>query len=208
MAGSPGSSAYTRAVSAPRAWPSLVAALVVLLLGAVVAAGLGQALGLSFTPSATPAPVSLSRDVTPPVPAPRIGRIDVPPGERVALAATAVADALVDRGRPRPTVSARAAAGADLVVRLGGAARRRRRRPSGSATSQGRYALEAAGPGRRRGGAVRDGRPDPVAAAVVTAGHRRGDRSSPRLGLRLTDSGLGRAASPTRPRSRPAPTTR
>ena len=44
------------AVPSPRAWPSLAAAAVVLLiLGAVVAVGIGDALGLTFTPAATPA---------------------------------------------------------------------------------------------------------------------------------------------------------
>ncbi|GAA4346919.1 hypothetical protein [Angustibacter luteus] len=180
---------------APRAWPSLVAALVVLLLGAVVAAGLGQALGLSFTPSSTPAPVSLTRDVTPPVPAPRITRIVIPAGERVVLAATAVSDALTARGLPAPTVSTNDPAGADLVVQLGAAV------GAGSESfrvseDQGRYVLEAADPAGAAAGLYAVADRIRSSAAVVTAATN-GVVQGPRLGMRLVDSGsVGREADP------------
>ena len=63
---------------APRAWPSLLAATVLLLLGAVVAVGIGDALGLTFTPSATPAAVTVSGAIAPLAPAPKIARLAAP----------------------------------------------------------------------------------------------------------------------------------
>ena len=105
------------AVPAPRAWPSLVAATVLLLLGALVAVGIGDALGLSFTPSNAPERAALTGAIPALEPAPTITRIDIPDDERLELAATAVADALVARGREKPTVRPGIAA-PDLTVRV------------------------------------------------------------------------------------------
>src|SRR6185369_17685099 len=93
------------AVPAPRAWPSLVAATVLLMLGALVAVGIGDALGLSFTPSHAPEPAGLTGAMPSLEPTPSMTRIDIPDdNQRISLAATAVADALVARGREKPTV--------------------------------------------------------------------------------------------------------
>ena len=104
-------------MSRSRAWPSLVAALVVLALGALVAVGVGQALGLSYEPADTPPAAVSAVDLDPLVPAPAIATIDVPAGEQVGLAASAVSDALTARGLPAPTVGV-ATGGADLTVSL------------------------------------------------------------------------------------------
>ena len=106
------------AVPAPRAWPSLVAATVLLLLGALVAVGIGDALGLSFTPSHAPEPAGLTGAMPSLEPTPSMTRIDIPDDNpRISLAATAVADALVARGREKPTVQHGIAA-PDLTVRV------------------------------------------------------------------------------------------
>src|SRR4051794_27586846 len=61
----------------------LVAAVAVLLLGALVAIGVGQSLGLSFPPSGTaPSAAMTVPPAAPVVPAPAIARIAVPPGEQ------------------------------------------------------------------------------------------------------------------------------
>ena len=73
-------------MSRSRAWPSLVAALVVLALGALVAVGVGQALGLSYEPADTPPAAVSAVDLDPMVAAPAIATIDVPAGEQVAQA--------------------------------------------------------------------------------------------------------------------------
>ena len=67
-------------MSRSRAWPSLVAALVLLALGFAVALGVGDALGLRHEPADTPPAVSSAVDVASVVPAPSIARIDVPAG--------------------------------------------------------------------------------------------------------------------------------
>lgn len=180
-------------MSRSRAWPSLVAALVLLALGFAVALGVGEALGLRHEPADTPPAVSSAVDVASVVPAPSIARIDVPAGERVELAAAAVADALTDRGAPAPTVGSDATEGADLAVSLVPAFADS---PEAFRLSQGvdgRYELQAAGPEGAAAGLysladrIRSG------AALVADG----TTQEPRLGLRLTDSGsVGREADP------------
>ncbi|MGY4645542.1 hypothetical protein [Cellulomonas sp. URHB0016] len=177
----------------PRPWPSLVAALVVLALGVGVALGVGQALGLSFEPADTPEAAQAGGAATAVVAPPPIARITVPPGERVALAATAVADALAGRGLPAPTVTS-GTADADLRVRVVPAFDDSPEAYRVQETDPGRYALEAAGPAGAAAGLyavadrIRSGAP------VVPAGTG-GTTQSPRLGLRLTDSGsVGREA--------------
>ncbi|GAA1783781.1 hypothetical protein GCM10009682_02400 [Luedemannella flava] len=167
---------------APRAWPSLVAALVSLLLGAVVAIAIGEALGLSFTPSDTPPAAPRSGRAAPMVPAPRITAIGVPADERVRLAATAVADALVDRGAPAPTVGPGTA---DLSVRFVATFDDSPEAYRIRTEAGGRYALEAAGPAGAAAGLYALADKIRSGAAVVADG----TVQKPRLGLRLTDSG-------------------
>ncbi|WP_426592458.1 hypothetical protein ACPPVS_11790 [Cellulomonas sp. McL0617] len=170
----------------------LVAAVVVLALGALVAVGVGQALGLSFRPADTPAAIAPPTSVEPTsmVAAPRIATISVPAGERLSLAASAVSDALVDRGLPAPTITT---GDADLSVRtvpsFADSPEAYRVRQDG----EGHLALEAAGVDGAAAGLygiadrIRSG------AALDTTGATQ----QPRLGLRLTDSGsVGREADP------------
>src|SRR4051794_28984455 len=102
-------------MTAHRAWPSMVTAAVLLVLGALVATGVGQALGLSFTPAQMPPTPSQGGPVAPMTDAPAIARIGVPASDRLALAASAVADAVTDRGLPAPAVGQD---DGDLTVRL------------------------------------------------------------------------------------------
>ncbi|GIG22284.1 hypothetical protein Cch01nite_30080 [Cellulomonas chitinilytica] len=178
-----------------RAWPSLVAALVVLALGAAVAVGVGQVLGLSFSPAGTPEAARTGGAPAPAVPPPVIASLDVPAGERVALAASAVRDALADRGLPAPTVTTGTApADADLAVHVVPAFD-----PSPEAyrvhrDAAGRYVLDAAGAQGAAAGLYAVADRIRSGAAVVPPGTD-GVAQSPRLGLRLTDSGsVGREA--------------
>ncbi|WP_081844521.1 hypothetical protein [Cellulomonas sp. URHE0023] len=178
-------------MSRSRARPSLVAALVVLALGAAVAVGVGQVLGLSFEPADTPAQIATTTvPSTPVAAAPSIATIDVPDDEQIALAASALSDALTDRGLPAPTP---AVGGADLAVRYV---------PSFAASPEayrvqqdasGRYALEAGGPAGAAAGLY-------ALADRIRSGatpDTTGTTHEPRLGLRLTDAGsVGREADP------------
>ncbi|HTJ35597.1 MAG TPA: hypothetical protein VL738_20435 [Dactylosporangium sp.] len=154
----------------------LVALLVV---GALVALGVGQALGLRFTHASIPVERSSVADISAPAPF-ALGSIAVPPSPRLNLAATAVSDAITGRGAPRPVVGTEAPA--DLMVRLD---------PTVPAAS---YRLDAPlvlTAGDEAGAAsglyaladrIRSGEPlvpDELLGTVVT----------PRLGLRLTDAG-------------------
>ncbi|MFC7485109.1 hypothetical protein ACFQX7_40635 [Luedemannella flava] len=159
-----------------------MAALVSLLLGAVVAIAIGEALGLSFTPSDTPPAAPRSGRAAPMVPAPRITAIGVPADERVRLAATAVADALVDRGAPAPTVGPGTA---DLSVRFVATFDDSPEAYRIRTEAGGRYALEAAGPAGAAAGLYALADKIRSGAAVVADG----TVQKPRLGLRLTDSG-------------------
>ncbi len=178
-----------------------MAAVVVLALGATVAVGVGQALGLSFEPADTPAPAAATSVAsTPLADPPSIATIQVPDDARVALAASAVADALAGRGLPAPTITTEGSeaalagiASADLVVRTVSpfadspeAYRVDRDTPGG-------YAVEASGPAGAAAGLY--GIADRIrSGAAVDAS---GETQQPRLGLRLTDSGsVGREADP------------
>ncbi|MDG6102738.1 hypothetical protein [Dactylosporangium aurantiacum] len=183
-----------------RPWTPLSAAVVLLVLGALVAWGVGGALGLSFRPVAVPAERAAAAPVTPLVPPPRIGAIthDMPGDPRLALAAAAVADALVQRGLPRPAVGAApvdGAAGATLRVTVGGA-------PPGPSPEAYRLGGDAAGITLEAAGV----------SGAVTGLYAVADRIrsgvavlpadgpavfAPRLGLRLTDAGsVGREPDP------------
>jgi glycosyl hydrolase family 67 len=97
-------------------WTLLLAAVVVLALGAGVAYGVNGMLGLSFTPVSPPVETATAAPSRPDAPAPAFATIGIPPGHRLEVAAAAVADALVARGQPRPTIGASAQAG--LSVRI------------------------------------------------------------------------------------------
>ncbi|WP_291885068.1 hypothetical protein [Cellulomonas sp.] len=171
----------------PRAWPALVAALVVLALGAAVAVGVGQVLGLSFTPADTPAAAPAGRPPTPVVAAPAIASLDVPAGERVAWAAEAVREALTGRGLPAPAITT-GATDADLAARVVPAFDDSPEAYRVRTTGAGRYAVEAAGVDGVAAGLYAVADRIRSGAAVVPAGTD-GATQSPRLGLRLTDSG-------------------
>ncbi|WP_157779093.1 hypothetical protein [Micromonospora sp. WMMA2032] len=84
---------------------ALVAAAVAVLLGAGVAWGVDDALGLSHTPADVPRETVVAAPLRPAAPVPPLSSIVVPDHVRAHKAAAAVADALSARGRPRPTVT-------------------------------------------------------------------------------------------------------
>ncbi|WDZ82737.1 hypothetical protein [Micromonospora cathayae] len=88
-----------------RPYPLLVAAVVLVALGATLAWVVGDTLTLGHTPAAVPseAPTAAPPRVT--APPPRLASLVVPDEPRIGTAATAVADALVFRGLPRPVVT-------------------------------------------------------------------------------------------------------
>ncbi|MEW2443799.1 hypothetical protein [Micromonospora marina] len=204
----------------------LVAAVVtVLLAGAGVAWGVDGALGLSHTPAEVPRERAVAAPLRPAAPVPPLSSIVVSEQPRVRKAAGAVADALVARGRPRPTVTpprtppattARPRPAPDRTGPDGnGPDADRRHGPDLSTVTTLRADL-------RPGGAAESYRIDAGPAALtvtgdlagVTAGlYRLADRIrsgaevlpaaeagqpvTPRLGLRLTDAGsVGREADP------------
>ncbi|MFT7837675.1 hypothetical protein Q5530_16170 [Saccharothrix sp. BKS2] len=82
----------------------VVAVLVLLGLGAAVAWQVGDALGLEVRPADVPVERPVAAPPRPLAPPPEFTSIGVPDEPRLRLAAAAVADALVARGRPRPVV--------------------------------------------------------------------------------------------------------
>lgn len=166
-----------------------------LALGALVAVGVGQALGLSFEPADTPAPpVATNVEWAPVADAPAISTIEIPDDERTALAASAVSDALTDRGLPNPTTATGdGGRPADLTVRIVPSFADSPEAYRVSQDAAGRYALEASGPAGAAAGLygiadrIRSGAPLDATGAT----------QAPRLGLRLTDAGsVGREADP------------
>ncbi|MEU8004873.1 hypothetical protein AB0B66_27245 [Catellatospora sp. NPDC049111] len=92
----------------PRArkpYPLLAAAVVLLLLGAGVAWGVGDALGLSHTAAAVPREDAAAAPRREPVPAPPLATIVVPDLLRLTKAADTIGDALASRGLPRPAIT-------------------------------------------------------------------------------------------------------
>ncbi|OZV77560.1 hypothetical protein CA850_22685 [Micromonospora echinospora] len=83
----------------------LVAAAVLLALGAAVAWGIGDTLGLSHSPAAVPREGATAAPPRVAAPAPPLASLVVPDELRTRKAASAVADALVSRGLPRPVVT-------------------------------------------------------------------------------------------------------
>jgi hypothetical protein len=171
------------------AWRVAAALAVLLGLGGAVAWQVGETLGIATRPADIPVekPVAVARqDVVPP---PDIAAIVVPPDPSVRLAADAVADALAGRDMPRPAVGATAGARPALRVRLdpgfaGG--------PEAYRIDPGLTVVAAGARGAAAGlyavaDRIRSGAAIPANGRVVT----------PRLGLRLTDTGaVGLPADP------------
>lgn len=162
-----------------------------LALGVAVAVGVGAALGLTFEPADTPPAVeSTAVRATPAVAAPAVASIQVPDDARVALAASAVSDALVGRGQPAPAVTT---TDADLTVRIVAPFADSPEAYQVRQASDGRWTVDAAELAGAAAGLygiadrIRSG------AALDTTGATQ----EPRLGLRLTDAGsVGREADP------------
>ncbi|WP_220091073.1 hypothetical protein, partial [Micromonospora saelicesensis] len=85
-----------------RPYPLLVAAAVLLALGAATAWGVGDTLGLSHAPAAVPREDAVAAPTRTPAPVPPLASLVVPDEPRIRKAAAAVADAVVFRGLPRP----------------------------------------------------------------------------------------------------------
>nr|BFE66347.1 hypothetical protein GCM10020063_108730 [Dactylosporangium thailandense] len=166
-------------VTRRRARIPLTALAVLLMLGALVAWGVGGALGLRFDRAAIPVERSAVADVGPAAPV-AIASISVPASPRLSLAAAAVADALVARGSARPVIGADGPA--DVAVHVDQSI------PAGSyrldeplvltggdesGAASGLYALADR---------IRSGEPP-------LPDDQRGEVVTPRLGLRLTDAG-------------------
>ncbi|GAA1781781.1 hypothetical protein [Actinomadura chokoriensis] len=100
----------------------LVAGVLVLVLGAVVASQVGALLRVEVAPAAVPSERAMAAKVAPVVEPPRLGAILLPKGatdverRRERLAAAAVASALAGRGLPKPEVGAGEAEGAALRI--------------------------------------------------------------------------------------------
>ncbi|GAB3858023.1 hypothetical protein [Dactylosporangium cerinum] len=188
-----------------RPWTPLTAAVVLLMLGALVAWGVGGALGLSFSPAAVPAERAVAAPLTPLVAAPQIDTISVEHDPRLALAAAAVTDALVQRGQPRPTISQEprpdtgSSSAGQLRVVVGGAPfdpspEAYRLRGDGTA-----IVVEAAGVSGAAAGlyAVADRIRSGTAVLPPPGAGDGAGVFAPRLGLRLTDAGsVGRESDP------------
>ncbi|MEV0328860.1 hypothetical protein AB0H63_20780 [Micromonospora echinospora] len=95
----------THVTGVRRPYPLLVAAAVLLALGAGVAWGVGDTLGLSHSPAAVPREEVTAAPPRVAAPAPPLASLVVPDELRTRKAASAVADALVSRGLPRPVVT-------------------------------------------------------------------------------------------------------
>ncbi|MFE3518983.1 hypothetical protein [Streptomyces sp. NPDC059166] len=167
----------------------MVTVLVFLLSGVLVAWALDGALGLSFTRKAVPVERSGSAPADPPRPAPTVRAVTGIAGTRLQLAGQAVGEALAARGAHAPTLRPdrdAKPAGDELTVRVGSL--------SGAGSAE-RYRLTRTGHGYVL---------DTASAAGAAAGlYRFADRVrggddvladrgrvvSPRLGLRLIDTG-------------------
>ncbi|MFB4303134.1 hypothetical protein [Actinomadura sp. NTSP31] len=182
-----------------RRWPFAVAALVVLVAGVLVAAGVNGALGLESAPAAVPAEATRAAPVAGLVAAPELDTVSLPASgtalerRRILLAAQSVASALEGRGRPKPrVVEKRSAGGAVLDVRLarslpgavsGGADQAFRLRSRGHG-----YVLDAADIAGAANGLYAVADRIRSGTAVLSAAEN-GRVVAPRLPLRLTDHG-------------------
>lgn len=160
----------------------LVAAVVLLALGAGVAWGVGDTLALTSSPAAAPVESDAVEPVAPVVAAPAFAAVQVTGDRRVVLAGEAVADAMAQRALPRPIVVVENVSGTALRVAMtatvGGAeAYRLADAPDG-------LTVEASTPAGAAAGLYA------VADRIRSgAAIERGTVVTPRLGLRLTDVG-------------------
>ncbi|MEV4664184.1 hypothetical protein AB0J85_19800 [Micromonospora echinofusca] len=203
---------------ARRPYPLLVAAAVLLALGAATAWVVGDTLGLSHAPAAVPREDTVAAPARTPAPVPPLASLVVPDEPRVRKAAAAVADAIVSRGLPRPVLAPavpRPARSATAATRAGAT---RVAAPDLSAVTTLRARVLAT-----LGGASESYRLDVHGAELAVQGgdvagvaagmYRLADRIRsgaealpaadasrvvvPRLGLRLTDAGsVGREPDP------------
>ncbi|MGC4847233.1 hypothetical protein ACLQ3F_08350 [Micromonospora sp. DT15] len=198
-----------------RPYPLLVAAAVLLALGAATAWGVGDTLGLSHSPAAVPREDAVAAPARTPAPVPPLASLVVPDEPRVQKAATAVADAVVLRGLPRPVLvsatssparSTTAAPGTGRALDLSAVRTLRAGVLPTLAGTPESYRLDVHGAEL----AVQGGDVAGVAAGMYRLADRirsgaealpasdAGRVVIPRLGLRLTDAGsVGREADPT-----------
>ncbi|MBB5874530.1 hypothetical protein F4553_007964 [Allocatelliglobosispora scoriae] len=157
-------------------------AVVLLLVGAAVAQGIGGTLGLSFTPVRVPVESVTPRPAEPMAAAPPVAAIAVPEGARLGLAAESVADALVARGLARPRIAPDATGPGTLRVVLGAAV----------GTSAEAFRIDGAGADLTVAAGDVAGA---VAGLYAVADRIRSGAEiqrgviTPKLGLRLTDAG-------------------
>ncbi len=172
-----------------RALSLLVTAAVLLGLGALVARGVSGALGISYRPVTAPAEHPAAAEARPVAPVPALTTVAIPPDQRVALAAQAVAAAFTQRGAAAPAVDGSGgAAPGGLDVRIVASF------PGGdeafrlASTGGGGLSLEAGSAAGAAAGLytvadrIRSGE-------TVLAADDDGKVVSPRLGLRLVDLG-------------------
>ncbi|MBO2458881.1 hypothetical protein [Actinomadura violacea] len=189
-------------------WPFLAAALVVLVVGALVAAAVGGALGLKAVPAAAPAEGAHAAPRAGLAAAPRLDALSLPTAgtgierKRLALAADSVATALAGRGLPEPRIGGRAGGGAVLAVgivrSLPGAADAVRDQAFRLRSRGGGLSLDAADAAGAANGLYAVADRIRSGTDVLPAGDD-GRVVAPRLPLRLTDHGAvgleaGRAA--------------
>ncbi|MCG5468310.1 hypothetical protein LADH09A_002170 [Micromonospora sp. LAH09] len=201
-----------------RPYPLLVAAAVLLALGAATAWGVGDTLGLSHTPAAVPREDAAAAPARTPAPVPPLASLIVPDEPRVRKAAAAVADAVVFRGLPRPVLVPAASTPARSATTAPGTGTARVAATDLSAVSTLRAGVLATLSGTPesyrldvRGAelAVQGGDVAGVAAGMYRLADRirsgaealpaadAGRVVIPRLGLRLTDAGsVGREPDP------------
>lgn len=188
--------------------------MVLVALGAATAWAVGDTLGLSHSPAAVPREDAVAAPARTPAPVPPLTSLAVPDEPRLTKAATAVADAVVSRGLPRPALApagtrptrpATAASGtgaapdlsavttlrADVRTALGGTPESYRIDVRGAELAvQGADVAGVAAGMYRLADRIRSG---VEALSAADAGRL----VSPRLGLRLTDAGsVGREPDP------------
>ncbi|RAO50090.1 Alpha-glucuronidase [Micromonospora saelicesensis] len=201
-----------------RPYPLLVAAAVLLALGAATAWGVGETLGLSHAPAAVPREDAVAAPTRTPAPVPPLASLVVPDEPRIRKAAAAVADAVVFRGLPRPVLVPAASRPARSATAAPGTGTARAAAPDLSAVSTLRAGVLAALSGAPESYrldvhgnelAVQGGDVAGVAAGMYRLADRirsgaealpaadAGRVVIPRLGLRLTDAGsVGREPDP------------
>ncbi|MFG1886156.1 FtsX-like permease family protein [Micromonospora sp. NPDC049102] len=203
---------------ARRPYPLLVAAVVLLVLGAAMAWAVGDTLGLSHAPAVVPREEAVAAPTRTPAPLPPLASLVVPDEPRLTKAAAAVADAVVRRGLPRPALVPAAPNSAGSATAPPGTGTARRAAPDLSAVRTLRASVLTA-----LGGTPESYRLDVRdteltvqggdVAGVAAGMYRLADRISsgadaipaadagrmvtPRLELRLTDAGsVGREPEP------------